>query len=329
MKFGINLASDDPIGKDPTERINDYLERARLARDLGFDSIFTAHRYSIGPATGPGALPTSRFMPLLLLSRLAPETGNMLMGTSVFLSTLHHPVEMAEEIATLDAICGGRLRFGVGLGWLPYEFEAFGIRKGEKVSRFEEGLEVMKKLLTEEEVNFEGKHFRFQGVRMNARSLQKPYPPIWIGASADAAVKRAARMGDSWIISGHIPLSDIKRQMPLYRQTLAELGKPFPKDLPAVRITYIAKDRETALKAAAPQLQEWYKKRSQWGWFLMEGGKAETSWQELQQISKYEELGVNHIIFGLPWPGASQAERLEGMRMLGEKVLPYFKKRKQ
>jgi len=342
MKFGINVSSDDTFGRDPAQRLKDILERVHLARDLGFDSIFSGHRYSIGPAKGPGSLPTSRFMPLLLLARLAPETDNMLIGTSIFLFTLHHPVEIAEEIATLDAICGGRFRFGVGLGWLPYEFEAFGIPKGEKVSRFEESLELIKRLWTEDEVNFEGKHFRFQGVRLNARPLQKPYPPIWIGASVDAAVKRAAKLGDSWAISSHIPLSDLERQVPLYRQTLAELGKPFPKELPCSRIAFIAKDRDTAVKEAVPQLQEWYKKRGQWGWFLMKGGQAETSWQELQagrwiigapddcieQISRFERFGVQHMIFSLPGPGASQDRKLESIRLLGEKVLPYFKRSK-
>ncbi|MBI2862005.1 MAG: LLM class flavin-dependent oxidoreductase [Chloroflexi bacterium] len=338
MKFGLNLGDTDPRDQDPAERWKELLERARMAKEAGFDSLYAGHHYWIGPAKGPGAVTLACFQPLPLLARLAAESGDMLLVTTLLLS-LYHPVQVAEEMATLDVICGGRLRFSIGLGWMPYELEAFGIRRDENIPRFEEGLQVVKKLLTEDEVNFEGKYFTLRGMRMNDRPIQKPYPPIWIGAMADASVKRAARLGDSWMISSFASPSDIQRHMAIYRATLAELGKPFPQELAALRIIYLGKDRETVQREVIPVLQNTYQSMGRWGWFLMQKGKVEEYWQGVQsewivgepdhcieQIARYEELGINHVIISHPGPDVPQSLKLETIRLMGERVLPYFKK---
>ncbi len=342
MQFGMNISTDDPAGRDPMSRLEDYLERARTAADMGFDTIAVAHRYSFGPAKADERgepLSTSRFQPLLVLAHLAAELCDRVnYVTGIYMSTFAHPVQLAEDIATLDVFCRGRLRLGVGLGWMPYELEAFGIPKSQRVSRFEEGIDLYRRLLTEEVVNFDGKHFQARDAHMVARAIQKPMPPLWIGASADAAVLRAARIGDSWIMSAHIAIDELERQLALYRGELARLGKPFPDELPIVRIVYVAPDRETALKEAEPMIAKWYRDRGTWGWFLTKGSAGAVADEVMrsgrwiigdpddcvEQITRFRErLGVNHMVFAMVWPGAEQEKLLRAIRLLAERVLPH------
>jgi len=344
VRFGIIVSTDDPVGSDPMSRLEDYLERGRTAADMGFDTVAVGHRYSFGPAKADARgepLRTSRFQPLLVLAHLAAELRDRVnYVTAIYMSTFAHPVQLAEDIATLDVFCRGRLRLGVGLGWMPYELEAFGIPKSERVSRFDEGIELYRRLLTEEVVNFEGKHFRARDARMIARTIQKPMPPLWIGASADPAVLRAARMGDSWIMSAHIPIDELERQVALYRGELNRLGKPFPDELPIVRIIYVAPERETALKEAEPTIAKWYRERGTWGWFLTQGSAGAVAddvmrsgrWiigdpdDCVEQISHFRErLGVNHMLFAMPWPDSKQDKRRRSMRLLAERVLPHVR----
>ena len=121
----------------------------------------------------------------------------MMLGIGVLLINLHNPVYVAETVATMDVIAGGNMAFGVGLGYRDVEFDAFGVRRGERVKRFVDCLELVKRLWTEESVSFESEHCTLKDVRMNMRPVQKPHPPIWFAANSDPAVKRAAHMGDT------------------------------------------------------------------------------------------------------------------------------------
>jgi alkanesulfonate monooxygenase SsuD/methylene tetrahydromethanopterin reductase-like flavin-dependent oxidoreductase (luciferase family) len=134
----------------------------------------------------------------------------------VLLTTLHNPVEVAECIASLDAIWRGNFIFGVGLGYRDVEFDAFGVPRGQRVRRFEQCLEVVKRLWTEDNVSFENDVCKLNNVTMTCRPVQQPHPPIWFAANNDRAVRRAARLGDSWFVNPHTrtpstPLSPCKR----------------------------------------------------------------------------------------------------------------------
>lgn len=344
IHFGLTINSDEPAGRDSHTLLREHVERARAARDAGFDTLAVAHRYSFGPARPDDRgqpLVTWRFQPLLLLAHLAAEMRDtMSYATAVLLSSSVHPVQLAEEVATLDALCYGRLRLGIGLGWMPYEFEAFGLAKGVRVERFEEAVQLYRRLLTEDTVTFHGRHFQVREARLVARSTQQPMPPLWIGASSDAAIRRAAALGDAWIISAHTPLDELERQLTVYRAELARLGKPFPTELPIVRMVYVAEERSTALREAEPALAAWYRKRGTWGWFVTRGtagGVADDVLRAgrwivgspedcLEQITTLRErLGVSHVIFALPWPGAAQEQRLRTIRLLGDRVLPHVR----
>ena len=189
-------------------KILDILEQVRAARDAGFDLISTGQHYLSAPYQMSAVFP--------LLGRLAAEAGDMYIASTVILVPLHNPVELAESVATMDSICNGRFIFGAGLGYRHEEYTAFGIRSRERVGRLIEALTVMKLLWTEDDVEFEGEYYKVPRTKSIIRSVQKPYPQIWVAASNDAAIRRAGRLGYPWLINPHATLSMVGEQLELY-----------------------------------------------------------------------------------------------------------------
>ncbi len=135
------------------------------------------------------------------------------------------------------------------------EFKAFGTTLKQAGRRFEENLDAIKRLWTEDFVTMSGSHFTLDGANCTVKPVQKPMPPIWIGANADIGIRRAARMADAWFINPHNTLATLDRQMDLYRRELDRCGKPFPAELPMMRETFIARSREEAIRLARPALE--------------------------------------------------------------------------
>ena len=157
MKFGLILAGQYLRDAPPALRAGEMLEQVRLARDLGFDSVWMVHHYLIEFQT---------FQPLPMLARIAADAGDMAIGTAIYVLPLQHPVEVAENFATLDALSGGRLIFGVAQGYRDAEFQALGIPRKERAARFEEGLALITRLWTEERVTFHGRYYQVDGVTL-------------------------------------------------------------------------------------------------------------------------------------------------------------------
>ncbi len=336
MKFGIHLGSQHLPGESAVDRFHEHVEQVRLLRDLGFDSIWSGQHYL--------AYPLQFLQTVPLLARLSAEAGQMSIGSDIVILTVQNPVDIAEQIATLDIMTGGRVIFGVGLGYRDVEYDVFGVERKERISRFEEVLTIVRRLWTEDTVTFDGKHFHLRDVRESLRPVQKPHPPIWIGATNDAAIRRAARLGDAWILTTHASFPTLARQIEVYKAALKEAGKPFPKELPRVPELYVAEDDETALRECREYLATKYKAYVAWGQerdvpkeerldlpfdelardrFLI--GGPERIIQELER--GHRELGITHWLFRVQWPGMPQTLVLKTMRILGEQVLPYFRKR--
>jgi alkanesulfonate monooxygenase SsuD/methylene tetrahydromethanopterin reductase-like flavin-dependent oxidoreductase (luciferase family) len=335
MRFGLSLPMQHPLGDDLRQRFAELLEMVRLARQAGFHHVSASQHYL--------AAPFQYMQPLPVLARVAAEAGEgMTLGTGIMLLALQQPVDVAESIATLDVICGGRFIFGVGLGYRDVEFDAFGIPKGGRLSRFVEALEVVKRLWTEESVTFQGKHFRLRDVTLTTRPLQKPRPPIVIAASNDRMVQRVARLGDAWTIAGHATLATLERQVAIYRAALEAAGKPFPPPLFRLgKELYIARDMDTALREALPYIATKYDAYAQWGQddVLPTGESFRVPIEQLRQdrfivgdpqycIEQIElhrqRLGIEHMGFRLHWPGMPHQRVMQAITLLGERVLPHF-----
>ena len=331
MKVGIFLTCQHPSGSDMVAALESQYAMTRLARDRGWDAVATGQHYLSGGVRQVQLVP--------FLARLAAEAGEMTGIAGVLLATLHNPVEVAEHIASLDAIWRGNFVFGVGLGYRDVEFDAFGVPRGQRVRRFEQCLEVVKRLWIEDNVSFENDICKLTNVTMTCRPIQQPYPPIWFAANNDRAVQRAARLGDSWFVNPHATIPEITRQLALYRAELTRLGKPFPRVLPYAREIYCAKDRATALEMAGPYLAEKYRTYASWGQDEVLPGKdsfsqpfasllrdrfvlgsPEECYEQLRPC--WEEAGANFLIFRTHWSGMPLSHALASMRVISDELLP-------
>jgi probable F420-dependent oxidoreductase len=183
--------------------LRDY---AQTVQDLGYDFIVASdHVVGADAAAYPQldrVYPIDTFLrePLTVFSFLAAVAPGLGFLPSVVILPQRQTILVAKQAADIDTLCKGRLRLGVGIGWNPIEFEALGVRFEDRARRFEEQLEVMRRLWTERVVTFEGRYHQLHAAGINPRPIQQPIP-IWIGATAEAAVKRAARIAD-----GYLPL---------------------------------------------------------------------------------------------------------------------------
>jgi probable F420-dependent oxidoreductase len=167
------------------------LEQAQRAEELGFDSLWIGEHMLF-------FVPT--FDAITVLAAFAARTQRILLGSAVLLLPLRHPTVVAKEVASLDIISNGRIILGVGVGGeFPREFVACGVPVKERGRRTDEAIEVMRRLWSESGVNHEGRFFRLEDANMQPKPIQKPGPPIWIAGRSEAAIKRAARMGDGYM----------------------------------------------------------------------------------------------------------------------------------
>lgn len=170
----------------------ELLSLAEMAETEGFDSVWV----------GDSILARPRFELMTTLAAVAARTKRVTLGSAVMLPALRQPVILANEIANLDHIAGGRLQLGLGMGSKTEagakEFTACGVPPTERVGRFEETVAIMRRLWTEPSVSFTGRYFQLDDVRPVLRPVQPSGPPLWFAGSVEPAFQRVVRMGDGW-----------------------------------------------------------------------------------------------------------------------------------
>jgi alkanesulfonate monooxygenase SsuD/methylene tetrahydromethanopterin reductase-like flavin-dependent oxidoreductase (luciferase family) len=335
MKLGIFVTNQNPLGSDMVSALEDQYVMTRLARDRGWDAVATGQHYL---SEGMSQLQLVPF-----LARLAAEAGDMTGVAGVLLLSLHNPVEVAECMASLDVIWRGNFVFGVGLGYRDVEFDAFKVPKGQRLRRFEEALQIVTRLWTEDKVSVDTDVCTLDDVTLTCRPVQHPRPPIWIAANNDNAVRRAARLGDAWFVNPHTTVAEIKRQMALYRQELARVGKPAPRVVPMIKEIYCAKDTRTAVEMAGPYLAAKYKAYASWGQdAVLPGG--DTFQQPFESLLRdrfvlggpeecyaqlrpcWEEVGANFLFLRTQWSGMPLGHALASMRLISDEILPALRR---
>jgi alkanesulfonate monooxygenase SsuD/methylene tetrahydromethanopterin reductase-like flavin-dependent oxidoreductase (luciferase family) len=335
LTYGLFIRGQYHAGDDMAKRFDEVKAQVRLADQLGFADLLTGMHYA--------SAPFQQYQQFPLLARLMAETETMRIVPGIVLLSLHKPLDMAEQLATLDVMSGGRLVFGVGLGYREVEFKGFGTTQKERAPRLVENLQAIKRLWTEDNVSMKGSHFELVDATVSLKPMQKPMPPIWMGANADAAVRRAAELADTWFINPHQRMETIERQLSLYNQALEEFGKPTPKELPLMREIFVASSREEATRLARPYLEEKYKVYHQWGQdkampkddddlsldfddltrdrFLF-GSPDEVA----EQIIGYNKrLGVNRMILSVHWVGMPHSQVEDALHLFAEEVMPKVK----
>ena len=332
MKIGVQLNPQVSIDKPGASLMPTLIEQVRVADQSGFHGFSMGEHYNI-----PGL---QRLHQVPALARLCAEAKNCEVGTAVMLLGLRHPVTVATELASLDVINNGKSFAAFGLGYRDEELNAFDLNKAHRFSRFVEGVEIIKRLWTEDHVTFEGKEFQIRDVTVDPKPLQKPRPPIWIAANSDAAVERAARIGDGWIIGPHSAIEELERQVDLFHTAWSGTGKTGKPDMPIIRETFVAKDHQEAVEKARPCLEQLYRSiYIKWKQNEAMSDPNELSWaferlaknrfilgspeECLDQIKEYESrLGTNYMLVRFDWtPGLPQEEILTSMRLFGEKVI--------
>lgn len=331
IQFGLMMRAQFPAEDDMRLRFDELLEQARLADQLGYASITTGMHYASAPLQLLQQLP--------FLTRIMVEAPHARLNFGAVILPLHKPLDLAENLATVDVMSGGRVIFSAGLGYREVESRAFGTTQADRVQRYEENIEAVRRLWTEDHVSMTASHFELVDVTASVKPLQKPHPPIWIAANADVAIRRAARLGDCWYVNPHNSISTIQRQVEVYRRALDKLGKPFPTEFPARREVFVARTREEARRLCEPFLATKYEVYRQWGQdrAMPAGDGFSADFDELvrdrflvgspeevagQIVRLQRETGINHIIASLHWPGMPQSMVLEVLHLVAEEVMP-------
>jgi probable F420-dependent oxidoreductase len=172
----------------------------------------------------PGAGDSGILEPLTVLAAIAATTSTIRLGTGICLVSQRNPVYTAKQVADVDAMSGGRVDFGVGIGWLREEFEALNVPFEHRGRRADEHLQVMVKLWTEEVSSFEGDFYSLRPCRMYPKPAQQPHPPIHVGGESDAAMRRVAKYGQGWFGFNRSP-EEVKPGLDALDRALAAEGR--------------------------------------------------------------------------------------------------------
>jgi alkanesulfonate monooxygenase SsuD/methylene tetrahydromethanopterin reductase-like flavin-dependent oxidoreductase (luciferase family) len=204
-----------------------FIDYVVEAEGLGFESVFIVEHHF----TGLGQVSSS----LEFLAYLAGRTSTMRLGTAVTVLPWHNPVLLAEQIATLDVVAGGRLDLGVGLGYRPNEFHGFCIDPSEAEARYQECLSVMVKAWTSNErFSHEGLYWRYRDIVVEPRPEQDPHPPIWVGAGSERSIRSAATAGYRLLLDQVADIEQTRRCIEWYEGTRRLTGQDFHPDQVAV-----------------------------------------------------------------------------------------------
>ena len=336
MKLGIYLNAQHPAADDPARRFAETVEQARLIRRLGFDSIWGGEHH---------VTPGFHYFPLLpLLQRLAAEVEGMWVGTNLVLLPLHNPVELAEVGAFLDVITGGRFMLGVGLGYRTEEFAVFKVPMAERVSRLTEGVEIIRRLWTEDRVTHHGRPWQLDDVSIHPRPLQQPRPPILVGSQVPAGIARAARIADGWLVVPVPTVDEFAAQAGAFSAARTAAGLPPSPHICRLLEVVCAPDEDTAIRRAAPYLLEKYSAYLSWGLAGITIDPAAKPEDQMRRLAKnrfalgspaqvieallaQHKAGVTHATMRVAWPGMRQDDILAGIDLLGREVLPEVRRR--
>ena len=320
MKVGLFINTQFPEGDNVGARVPEMLAQVRAARDAGFASLWLPHHWLTHPMQMLQLAPVMGF--------IAAHAEGMTIGPNILILPPLNPVHVAEEAATLDVLTGGNFILGAGLGYRQPEFAAFGVPLNERAPRFTEAIGLMRRLWREDRVTHQGRFYRVDGAGLSLKPTRPGGPPIYIAGFADVAVKRAARIGDAWLMMNNGGLGELVPLVQTYRAALGEYGRT-AQEFPITLECYVGERHATALEECREPLEYKYGAYAAWGLeertsvpfeefardrFII-GDKVSVK----EEIARYRDLlGVDHFIMRVQWPGLPQDRALASIRRLGE-----------
>lgn len=324
LRFGMNLTATHPATSPPHIQIAEHRETIRAARDLGFDLIVAGQHY--------GAPELRYFQPVPYLASLNEWTEGMRLAVGIIVLPLHNPLAIAEDIATLDALTGGRAILGVGIGYSQREFDAFGVERGTRIAKFEESIATLRPLLEGTTVKSDGEFFQLSGTASSTLPVRPEGIPLWIGAQAPPSVRRAARLGDAWYAPPFPTHSELVELWHAYRETRAASGKSSDVEFPVRREIFITDSRSEAMRAIELAEQR-YKIYASWGLDLS-ATYTEAGWFDSRFIVGspsivaerlsllMEEVPMSHLVYKPQWVGLDHRDALAQLERFGTEVVP-------
>lgn len=346
MKFGVLQFFSWPERRVPLETV---YERAFQRIDImdrgGYDCVWLAEHHFTSFSICPSVH--------LMATHIATRTRNLRIGTAISLVPFYHPLRLAEEVALLDILSGGRVNWGAGRGYQQGEFDAFGVSPRESYDIFREHVEVVLRAWTEERVTYQGRYVEIHDVEVLPKPRQQPHPPVWLAASSAEAMTWAARRGFDIMLDPHSTHRDIGRKREFYRTVLEENGHTVTgRQIPMARLVAVAETRaeaeETARRGARWTVSSHAQSRHR---FAQTGSRLNRERRDLSAMAAIEGLEgqaqdpveryLNGIIlYGTPAEVIDEIERLKEEMFLDyllcaplshksfvqftDKVLPHF-----
>jgi probable F420-dependent oxidoreductase len=275
------------------ELIRKFVTRAEV---LGFESLWVQEQIISDAAI---------LEPVALLTYVSALTNKPRLGSSVLLTVIRNPVQLAKSLSTLDQLSRGRLTIGVGIGGAHVPEHLFGVASDRRARRFVEGLQLMKALWTERQASINGEFWKFENVPMEPKPVQQPHPPLWFGARDAIGLRRAARHGQGWMGAGSSSSSDFVQQIGMLRRFLDEERRE-PTQFAVSKRVYIAIDSDR--NRAQRRLQEWfavrYKRAEMAARVSLWGGKQEST----EKLNELVLAGAKHLMLN---PVFDEMEQLE------------------
>jgi alkanesulfonate monooxygenase SsuD/methylene tetrahydromethanopterin reductase-like flavin-dependent oxidoreductase (luciferase family) len=321
------------------------LEQMLAAEPLGYHSVWIAEHhfddYGLCPA------------PPVLAAFLAARTRALRLGMGVSLLPLHHPVDLAESLAVLDVVSGGRLDVGIGRGGTLQDYQTFQSDRADARARVEEGIALRQQSWRGLPFDFRGRFHSAERLHVRPRPVQQPHPPLFVACNSEDSVRSAARLGLPTLSSFFVPVDELQRRHRLYREMAREAGRS-PAELEALerkswgmRVVHVAPSREEALRAIEAPFMGYQQKMAMLrsdstggtvpdsfdrsllrlrpfqeylatGWMLL--GTADEVREGLLQY--VEATGYRRVLLLMALPGLATALALRSMRLFADKVAP-------
>ena len=335
MHFGVLQFFSWPGRRVPLETVYERaLQRVDIMDQNGYDAVWLAEHhfttYSVCPSVH------------LMGMHIAGRTKNIRIGTAVSLAPLYHPMRLAEEVALLDVLSGGRVNWGAGRGFDANEFKTFGVPAEESTERFREAVEIVLAAWQNEKISWQGKYWNFEEVEVLPKPLQKPHPPHWVAASSLPAIDWAGQNGHSIMMDPHSTHEAIAEKRARYQGELEAHGHSIKgRQIPIGRLIACAptdKEAEDIARAGAGWTVDAYVNEKSLG--AKPGQANSTGFASLQGGDPVQNYLDSTVLHGSPEKLVDQLQALEeeipldyllcsplshsSFTLFTEKVLPRF-----
>src|SRR5262247_3650809 len=247
MEFGLFFLMQRDEAWSEQAVYSSALEQMVAAEGLGYHSVWIAEHHFADYGLCPA--------PPVLAAYLAARTRTLRLGMGVCLLPLHHPVDLAENLAVLDVVSGGRLDVGIGRGGTLQDYQTFQSDRADARARVEEGIALIQASWSGAPFDFQGRFHSAERLHVRPATTQRPHPPLYIAANSEDSVLSAARLGLPALSSFFVPVPELQRRHKLYRETALGAGRTEPEVVAlerrgwGMRVVHVARDHDAALRA--------------------------------------------------------------------------------